>query len=157
MSVTHCVIDARHCNTMTHASVNNAKSNPKKMELTFLVEIKKHKIRALKTFVTCLCYICIGYQGSIVGVSLIDLKVLAQSTLSQITLILTGNSVGYAAGSVVAGFLEARFNSQLVMSICLAITAMCQFAFPLTPHLIALICLGVCSGFFSGITDCCKF
>lgn len=126
------------------------------MHFQFVTEIKEHKIRALKTLFTCLCYICIGLQGSGIGVSFLDLKVLAACTLSQIAFILSGGAIGYAGGSVVAGFLESKFNIQLVIAISLGLTSICQFGYPLSRSLVVMIVIGVNAGFFSGIVDCCK-
>lgn len=126
------------------------------VQLKFVSEIKEHKIRGVKTLFTCLCYICIGLQGAVIGVSFLDLKVLAGCEFSQITLILTSGSIGYASGSVVAGFLESRFNTQLVIAISLIVTAICQFGYPLTRSLIVMIFFGINAGFFSGMIDCCK-
>lgn len=125
------------------------------MQLKFVTEIKEHKIRALKTLITCLCFVCIGFQGSIIGVSILDLKVLAGCTLSEITLILSGGAVGYACGSVVAGFLDSKFNIQLVIAISLGLTSICQFGYPLSRSLVVMIIVGVGAGFFAGIVDCC--
>lgn len=68
------------------------------MQLTVISEIKRHKIRALKTVITCLAYVCLGLHSSVIGVSLLDLRVLAGCDLNEITLVVTGRAIGYASG-----------------------------------------------------------
>ena len=126
------------------------------MQLALISEIKKHKIRALKTLFTCLCYICIGLQSSVIGVALLDLKVLAGCDFNQITLTVTGRAIGYATGSVVAGFLDSKVNTQLMLMLMLLLGAGVHIAIPLCRTLLVMSILCGVSGLSCGIVDCCE-
>lgn len=126
------------------------------MKLQFVSELKQHKVRALKTLAVCLSYVCLGLQTS-ASVALLDLQVLAGCTFQEITLILTGGSIGYACGSVVAGFIESKLNPQLMISFATLISALVQFGYPLSRTVYLMVALSVVCGFAGGIMDCCEF
>ena len=123
------------------------------MQLSFLIEIKKHKIRALKTLFTCMSYICMGLQSSVIGVALLDLQTLTGSNFDTITLIVTGRALGYGTGSVVGGFLDERFNTQFMMMVSLFIGSAVHFGIPLCRSLIPMIMLNLIAGISCGIAD----
>lgn len=125
-------------------------------QLQFVAELKSHKVRALKTLAVCLAYLCIGLQTS-ASVALLDLQVLAGCTFQQITLILTGGSIGYATGSVMAGFMEAKFNPQSAIAINLLVDAVVYFCFPFCRSIYLMVALSAIGAISNGFLDCCKF
>lgn len=126
------------------------------MQLAVISEIKRHKIRAVKTLITCLNYICLGLHSSVIGVALLDLKVLAGCDLNQITLTVTGRAIGYAAGSVISGFIDSYINTQLTLMVCLFAGAVIHVAIPLARSLLLMAILCGFAGFSNGVADCGK-
>lgn len=147
------------------------------MPVPVITQIKRHKIRALKTLFTCLCYICIGLQSSIIGIALLDLRygifganqhalnflclslhsVLVGCSFNQISLVVTARSIGYACGSVFAGFIDNRINTQLMLMLLLFINAATQVVIPLCRVLYLMIIDCVIAGTTSGMMDCCEY
>lgn len=125
-------------------------------QLQFVTQIRQHKIRALKTLAVCLAYLSIGLQTSS-SVALLDLQVLAGCTFQQITLIITSGSIGYATGSVLAGFMEAKFNPQAAIAFNLLIDAIVYFSFPFCRSLYIMLVLYGIGAISNGFLDCCKF
>lgn len=65
----------------------------------------------------------------------------------------TGRSVGYAIGSIIAGLIAPRSNPQMVISATLLIAALFHFAMPLTKTLNLMIALITLTGIVNGMTD----
>ena len=65
-----------------------------------------------------------------VGPALLDLQLLAGTTLEKAALILPARSLGYAFGSVVGGIAGDRLDHQkvIIASMIVAITTLCLFA-----------------------------
>lgn len=126
------------------------------MHLTVFEEVAKHKLRAVKTLLSCIGFACIGLQAGVIGPSLLDLAVLVQCRFDQITYMVTGRSVGYAIGSITAGLIASRTNPQLVLCLTLLISALFHFAMPLAGTLNLLLSLITLTGIVNGITDTSK-
>ena len=47
-------------------------------------EVREHKVRTLKTFVLCLIFIGLGIYGATPGVTLLDLQVCVNRTLTVV-------------------------------------------------------------------------
>lgn len=127
------------------------------MQIKFIAEIQQHKLRAVKTLITYLCYICIGLQGSLHGITLLDLQVLAECTFNQISLTVTGRSIGYAIGSIISGYIDTKMNTQLTLSIFLLVSASTQVVIPFCKELSIMIIIYSIAGIATGILDCSEY
>lgn len=127
------------------------------MQLGVFDQIKKHKLRAVKTLLTCFGYACVGLQAGVIGPSLLDLSVLVQCQFDQITYMVTGRSVGYAIGSITAGVIARRTNPQMVICLTLLVSALFHFAMPVTKTLNLIIVLITLTGIVNGVTDTSKY
>ena len=125
----------------------------KAMQLKVIGEIEKHKIRSLKTLLTCFGSICIGLQSSVIGVALLDLKILAATDLQSISYLVVGRSLGFSIGSLIGGCLDRKVNTQLVLIVALAISGLTQIAIPLTRSLIVMLIAHGINGITNGISD----
>lgn len=123
------------------------------MQLKVIGEIEKHKIRSLKTLFTCLGSICIGLQSSVIGVALLDLKILAGTDLQSISYLVVGRSLGFSIGSLIGGCLDQKINTQLVLIVALGISGLTQIAIPLTRSLIVMLIAHGINGITNGISD----
>lgn len=123
------------------------------MQLSFLTEIKNHKIRALKTLFTCIAYLCMGIQSSIIGVALLDLQVLSSATFDTVTLLVTGRALGYGFGSVAGGFLDAKCNTQLTIMLSQFIGAVVHVGIPLCRIFWLMVLLNLIAGISCGVVD----
>lgn len=123
------------------------------MQLKVIGEIEKHKIRSLKTLLTCIGSICIGLQSSVIGVALLDLKILADTDLQSISYLVVGRSLGFSIGSLIGGCLDRKVNTQLILIVALAISGLTQIAIPLTRSLIVMLIAYGINGITNGISD----
>ena len=123
------------------------------MKFAVISEIKNHKLRAIKTLSTCLAYMVVGVQSSIIGVALLDLQVLSGASLDSITFLVTGRCVGHALGSVVAGLIENKLHPQLIIFYALLISAASNIAMPLPISIYGMVLAFGISGFSGGVTD----
>ena len=127
------------------------------MHLAVVDEIKKHKLRSIKTVLACLGFACIGLQAGVIGPSLLDLRILVSCDFTQITYMVTGRSVGYAIGSITAGLIAPRTNPQMVLCLTLLISAMFHFAMPITKALSLMLALITLTGIVNGMSDTSKY
>lgn len=116
-------------------------------------QITKHKVRAVKTAVLYLVFFTVGLSVAIPGPTLLDLQLLTNSTLSQITYILSSRSAGYAIGSIVGGILIDFVDQQLVLIFSLLITCVSLSAVPWISSLWGIIITFGINGIFSGAID----
>ncbi|XP_015793768.1 sodium-dependent glucose transporter 1A [Tetranychus urticae] len=84
---------------------------------SLLDEIKANKVKFSRTCLVYFAFLGVGCGISITGPTLLDLQIAVNSTLSETSRIIQGRSVGYALGSIIAGFLMEAFNEQLVMGV----------------------------------------
>lgn len=71
--------------------------------MSFIFQAKNYPLRTLKTCLLGLIFICLGMFIAAPGPALLDLELLASTTIEKTALLLPARSLGYAFGSVIAG------------------------------------------------------
>lgn len=92
----------------------------------------------------------LGLSVVAVGPALLDLQLLAGTTIEKAALLLPARSLGYAIGSLIGGIAGERFDHQkvIILSMIIAIITLCLFALfqsILVMYVIIFIC-GCASG-----------
>ena len=70
--------------------------------MTFIDQIRLHKVRALKTLGLLSCYMNLSMVGGIVGPALLDLRQQVQTDITTISFALTARAAGHAIGSLIS-------------------------------------------------------
>lgn len=125
----------------------------KKMPFQLFSQIQQHKVRAVKSLLTSIAYLCVGLQSAIIGVAILDLQIMVQSSLESVTFIVTGRCLGHGLGSVFAGFMENKINPQLFLMYSLIISAAAIATMPFYTSIYPLIAAFSTTGFINGIMD----
>ena len=73
--------------------------------MTFIEQVKEHKVRFLQTLVLYLAFAGNGLSSGIVGPTLLDLQIAASSTFDEVTWVIPARSGGYALGSVIGEYM----------------------------------------------------
>ncbi|XP_015795274.1 major facilitator superfamily domain-containing protein 4A [Tetranychus urticae] len=79
--------------------------------------VKDNKFNLVKTFFVYLTYFCIGSITTLLGSSLLDLQILANTDFAKISLLIPIRSGGHIVGSAIAGFVGQKVSQPLVLSI----------------------------------------
>lgn len=74
------------------------------LEMTFITQIRTHKLRFIKTAALYVAFIALGLSSGIAGPTILDLEIAANTTYDKITYILPGRSGGYALGAFSSKF-----------------------------------------------------
>ena len=77
--------------------------------MAFWVEVRRHRIRSLKTAVMLSCWLALGMSLGVVGPTLLDLQELVQTDTGSIAFALTARSGGYALGSFLSRYSYSFF------------------------------------------------
>ncbi len=110
----------------------------------------KRLLRALAYYAA---YVALGLTMSAFGPTLDGLQVQTTSTVSQISIIFTANSLGFVLGALLGGRLYDRFPGQPVLAGTLLVTAAMLFAIPLFPSLWLLVLVIFLLGVGLGVLD----
>ena len=116
-------------------------------------QIKKYPIRVLKTLALYINLIALGLNNGIVGPTLLDLRILTQSSVSEIAYILPGRAAGFTVGSFVVGVLWTRVNVQLFLCACMFTSMMLTIGITLNRTLPGLIVTFFLNGICMGCLD----
>ncbi|RWS09987.1 Sodium-dependent glucose transporter 1-like protein [Dinothrombium tinctorium] len=110
--------------------------------MSLLQEIKKYKFNMLKSCILYLIMFIVGMNGSLPGVTLLDLQKLVQTTLDKITIIFPATSID--------GCLARIFDAQILILFA-AVTISFSIAYvPWNISLNSLCGNVITNGFFSG-------
>ena len=109
--------------------------------------------RLARAMVYYAAYIVLGLAVSAIGPTLPGLADQTSSTLSQISIIFSGNSLGYIAGSLLGGWTFDRRKGHPVLVGTLVLLSLVLFTLPLAPSLGLLVTIGLLLGFGMGILD----
>lgn len=123
--------------------------------MTFIQQIRVHRLRFVKTLAICLSFMGIGLCNGIVGPTLLDLQLAAGTTLDKIALVLPGRSGGYAIGSFTIGLTFAFFNPILMLTFCLGGSSIFMAFLPFQRSLEGIIGVLFANGLTNGLYDSC--
>ena len=98
-------------------------------------------------------FVGIGLFISCLGPALLDVQLLAGTTLKKVALLLPARSLGYAIGSVIAGILGDLVDHQLVLMISIFFAMITSFTFPLFPSIIVMYVIMTLGGICNGVID----
>ncbi|XP_053208276.1 major facilitator superfamily domain-containing protein 4A-like [Panonychus citri] len=119
-------------------------------QLKFFID---NRYSFFKTISVYLTYFSIGCVSALLGSSLLDLQILANTDFAKISLLVTFRSVGHVSGSLIAGIIGSKFKLSLV----LAITNFFSGLFiGLVPFLVKFEYMSICiliAGINYGIAD----
>ncbi|RWS16375.1 Sodium-dependent glucose transporter 1-like protein [Dinothrombium tinctorium] len=107
--------------------------------MSFFSELRAHKYNSLKTFVLYLMILISGMNFAIVGVTLLDLQVVVNTTLDKITAIMPSN-----------GFASDFIDIQILLIIAAFLTSISNAFIPWNNTLISLCVNRAISGFLGG-------
>lgn len=110
----------------------------------------KRLLRALAYYAA---YIALGLTLSAFGPTLDGLRTQTGSTVSQISIIFTANSLGFAIGALLGGRLYDRLPGQPLLAGTLLMIAAMLFATPLLPSLWLLVLVMFLLGLGMGVLD----
>lgn len=119
----------------------------------FIVQMQKHKVRAVKTLCLYLAYTALGMATGMSGPTILDLQLSVSSTFDQITYIIPGRSVGYALGSAIVGICFAYVNVQALIAVTCALSAVLLGWLPFNRTLYGLIATFFANGIVNGMLD----
>lgn len=138
-------------NNQNHNSITN-KSN-------MINEIRKHKVRFLKSCGLYSCFITIGLSLGIVGPTLIDLMYQVKSDLTTTSLVLPCRAGGYAIGSFVSGLYYNRMNQLLLTIFTMLFSGAVTLAIPFMSDVNVVLALFLLLGLSLGLFEagkCCE-
>lgn len=123
------------------------------MTSSFVYQLTHYPIRTVKTTLMVLIMIGLGISVVAVGPALLDLQLLAGTTIEKAALLLPARSLGYAIGSVIGGIVGERYDHQkvLMLSMIIAIVTLCVFA--LFQSIVFMYCIIFICGCASGCID----
>ena len=98
-------------------------------------------------------FLVLGFALSALGPTLPNLADQTNSSLSQISIIFTGNALGYILGSLFGGWLYDRRRGHPVLTFTLISLCLLLFALPLAASLFQLVMILTLVGFGMGILD----
>lgn len=79
--------------------------------MTFIGELKTHRVRAIKTFSMYTVFISYGLTSGIVGPGMLDFGIMTNSTIAEVSYILPGRSAGGILGAAI-GKLPSQLSSK---------------------------------------------
>ncbi|XP_053391794.1 sodium-dependent glucose transporter 1-like [Mercenaria mercenaria] len=105
--------------------------------------------KAVETGFLVLTWLALSTYVEIYGPTLIDLKIKLDTDYEQVAVAVSGRSVGWFPGSIVAGFLVDKFSgySHLLIAIGLDIAAAVTVAIPWSPNVTCMWVLCFVGGF----------
>lgn len=74
------------------------------MKIHIVEEVKRHKVRGVKTLVQLLAYGMLGMSVGVMGPTLLDLRQQVQTSLTSISLIMTARAGGHVCGSLLSEY-----------------------------------------------------
>lgn len=120
--------------------------------MPMLQQAREHPIRTLKTCALYTAFLANGLCCGIIGPTLLDLKIAANSTLETMTWIVPSRSGGYAIGSLTIGILYRFFDTQLLAALALGgVTCMSLLAPRLRSATFIITTIGI-NGLFCGLS-----
>lgn len=121
--------------------------------MSFLIEIRTHKIRVLKTLALFACFIAHGLVMGVLGPSMMDLEVSVGTTMDKIAYIVTARAGGFAVGSFFTGIFYEKLNVPLTLGVCTALTSFLVAFIPYWRTLYSLISAFIVMGIIMGFGD----
>lgn len=70
--------------------------------MTFLTELRLHRVRALKTFSMYTVFISYGLTSGVIGPAMLDFGIMTNSTIGEVSYILPGRSAGGILGAAIS-------------------------------------------------------
>jgi hypothetical protein len=77
--------------------------------MTVIAEIRLHKIRTIKTIAMYASFMAYGLSTGLIGPSLLDLGLMTNCNIDEVSYILPGRSAGSVIGSVIG---KLKLNSE---------------------------------------------
>lgn len=78
--------------------------------MAVIEQIKQHPTRVLKTIALYLNLIALGINLGMAGPTLLDLRILVQASIEEISYVLPGRAGGFAVGSFVGKFTHLQYQ-----------------------------------------------
>lgn len=103
----------------------------------------------------CLCYnfLILGVNVGILGPTLLDLKLITNCTLDQVSFLFNAGTIGYLLSSVVVGILFDRYNKLMLMFVpCLCLSVVVA-VLPWCYIYEVMVAVHVVKGFCMGMVD----
>lgn len=116
-------------------------------------ELPKPSRQLQKALVYYAAFLVLGIAVSALGPTLQSLADQTNSSLSQISIIFAGNSLGYVIGSLLGGWLYDRQRGHPVLAVTLSVLSILLFTLPLAASLWLLVAILMVIGFGMGIID----
>jgi FHS family Na+ dependent glucose MFS transporter 1 len=110
-----------------------------------------HKFRRALPYYSA--YLIMGLSLGVWGPTLPSLAEQTGSTLSEISIIIVGNSLGIVLGSLLGGGLYDRWRGHPVFAIASGVLAVVMFALPMTASLSVLVLIATLAGAAVGMMD----
>ncbi len=100
-----------------------------------------------------MAFVALGLVAAVVGPTLPSLAERTRATLADVSIIFTGRSLGYLAGSLLGGHIIDRVRGHPVLAVMLAVIALCLAAVPLVPLLWILVAVMIVLGIAESFVD----
>ena len=123
------------------------------MTSSFVYEFTNYPIRTVKTAFMGLIFIGLGLSVAAVGPALLDLQMLAGTTIEKAALLLPARSLGYAVGSVIGGVAGDRLDHQKVLSFFMVIAIVTLALLAMFKSIVAMYSIIFILGTASGAID----
>ena len=101
------------------------------MTSSFVYQLTKYPLRSVKTALMGFIFIGLGMFIAEPGPALLDLQLLAGTTIEKTALLLPARSLGYAVGSVIGGVVGDRIDHQYVIITAMIVAIISMVLFPL--------------------------
>ena len=118
--------------------------------MSFITEIRLHRVRAVKTLAIYLVFISYGLTSGMVGPAMLDFGILTNSSISQLSLIFPGRSAGDIIGATLMGFVYPYLNFQLMSFITSAAIVAMHVWLPFSATYLQLIITFFANGIVIG-------
>ena len=70
--------------------------------MSFLTQIREHKIRFAKTLAMYSVFLAFGLSSGLLGPTMLDLQILVNGTIGEVSYVMPGRSVGIIIGSLIS-------------------------------------------------------
>jgi FHS family Na+ dependent glucose MFS transporter 1 len=120
---------------------------------TFQPSRMEHSLKLRHALPYYAAYLIMGFSLAVLGPTLLSLADQTSSSLSEISIIIAGNSLGVVLGALLGGNLYDRWRGHPVFAISTAILGVMLFILPLTSSRWVMLLVAVLVGAGIGVMD----
>uniref|UniRef100_T1KTK1 Major facilitator superfamily (MFS) profile domain-containing protein n=1 Tax=Tetranychus urticae TaxID=32264 RepID=T1KTK1_TETUR len=125
------------------------------MNLCEYLRVNRYKI--FKTILTYITFAGLGGVNTLVGSSLLDIKIYVQRSFAATSRLVQFRALGYGVGATVAGFFEKYFDDYLVLSATNLLAGVFLALAPWFRSLETVLIFIFIASFAIGVFDICKY